>query len=355
MESVLFDLVEGLNRQGIATDIVCAHTGNKTVVETSAAGYTVTRVGTLGTLASTSLCPRMPDMLRGIARGYDLVHVHLPNPMANLAMLLSGFQGKVVLHWHSDIVKQRNLLKLYEPLQSWLLKRADAIIATSPPYAESSRYLAQWRNKVAIIPLGIDPSSLPVNEQLLTELRERHKRWKIVFALGRMTYYKGFQYLIEATRQLPDDIRVLIGGGGELKEQFEAQIGACGLTDRVQLLGKVPGADLGAYYALCDIYCLPSIARSEAFGVVMLEAMAFGKPVIATEIPGSGVPWVNQHGLSGLNIPVKDSRSLAQAITKLATDDNLRTTLGASARDHLKNKFLAQKMTGDLIDLYRKI
>lgn len=355
MESVLFDLVKGLNNQGIATDVICAHTTNTSSVERTRGGYSVTRVASFGMVASTSICPGMVPMLRKIANRYDLIHIHLPNPMANLAMLFGGFKGKVVLHWHSDIVKQRHLLKLYEPLQSWILDRADAIVATSPAYAESSPYLATWRSKVSIIPIGIDPSSLPVDEQRLAELREAHMGRKIVFALGRMTYYKGFQYLIDAARNLPKDIRILIGGSGELKEQFALQIRSSGLEDRIQLLGKVPASDLGAYYALCDIFCLPSIARSEAFGVVMLEAMSLGKPVIATDIPGSGVPWVNQHGLSGLNIPVKDSDSLARTIANLAEDSNLQTKLGAGARRHFEANFGAAKMTGQLIDLYRQI
>ncbi len=355
MESVLFDLVEGLNCQGIATDVICAHTTNRSIVEQARGGYTVTRVAAHGTVASTSICPGMVPMLREIANGYDLIHIHLPNPMANLAMLFGGFKGKVVLHWHSDIVKQRHLLKLYEPLQSWILDRADAIVATSPAYAESSPYLARRRGKVSIIPIGIDQSSLPVNEQRLSELREAHTGRKIVFSLGRMTYYKGFQYLIDAARNLPKDIRILIGGGGELKEQFALQIRSRGLEDQVQLLGKVPASDLGAYYALCDIFCLPSIARSEAFGVVMLEAMSFGKPVVATNIPGSGVPWVNQDGLSGLNIPPADSPALAKSIARLAEDDALRMSLGTSAHRHFCSKFHANRMTGDMIDLYRKI
>lgn len=355
MESVLFDLVEGLNGSGISTDILCANTENETVVETATAGYTVIRVGALGTLASTSLCPPMLPILRDIACRYDLIHVHLPNPMANLAMLFSGFKGRVVIHWHSDIVKQRHLLKLYEPIQSWLLKRADVIIATSPPYAEYSPHLARWRDKVVIIPIGINRSSLPINEQLLATLREEHRGRQTVFALGRMTYYKGFRYLIEAAHNLSDDIRVLIGGSGELEDQFVAQIKAAGLNDRVQLLGRVSNADLGAYYALCDMFCLPSILRSEAFGVVMLEAMAFGKPIIATDIPGSGVPWVNRHGVSGLNVPAADSFALAQAITLLASDDNLRVTLGAGAERQFHDQFRAERMTEAVVAKYQQL
>jgi len=297
----------------------------------------------------------MLPLLRQIADRYDLMHVHLPNPMANLAVLLSGFKGRVVLHWHSDIVKQRRAIKFYEPLQSWLLRRADSIITTSSVYADSSRYLADWRHKVVPIPIGIDPLALAVDSEMLERLRSRYRGRRIVFALGRLTYYKGFRYLVDAAIHLPDGVTVLIGGSGELAGVLQEQASQKGLAGRVEMLGDIPARDLGAYYALCDVFCLPSIARSEAFGVVMLEAMAFGKPVVATEIPGSGVPWVNQHDVSGLNVPVEDSVALAAAIRTLIENEHLRSTLGTGARSRFERHFRAPQMIESTIDAYEAL
>ncbi len=355
MESVVFELTEGLNRAGIQTDVMCAHSGARTSTHRAPAGYEITRVGSWGTVASSSICPRMVPLLRQIADRYELMHVHLPNPMVNLAVLLSGFKGRVVLHWHSDIVKQRRAMKFYEPLQFWLLRRADSIISTSSAYADSSRYLADWRHKVVPIPIGIDPSALAVDPEALERLRNKYRGRRIVFALGRLTYYKGFRYLIDAAAHLPDNVAVLIGGSGELAGVLQEQARRKGLAGRVEMLGNIPARDLGAYYALCDVFCLPSIARSEAFGVVMLEAMAFSKPVVATEIPGSGVPWVNQHGVSGLNVPIENSVALAAAIRTLIENEHLRSTLGTGARGRLERHFCAPRMIGSTIDAYEAL
>ena len=355
MESVLFDLVEGLNQSGVCADVLCANRSALGVEEYLPGGYTVTRSSTVATVASTSVCPGMPASLRRLAPNYDVIHVHLPNPMANLALLFAGYRGKVVLHWHSDIVKQRLLQRLYAPLLRWLLGRADAIIATSPPYAESSPDLLRWRHKVSVVPIGINEQSLTVDHQFLEQERARYKAKKVVFALGRMTYYKGFKYLIDAARHLPDDVMVLIGGGGELAEDMGRRIERFDLAGKVKLLGKIPVQHLGAYYALCDLFCLPSIARSEAFGVVLLEAMSFGKPIVATNIPGSGVSWVTKHEESGLNVPIEDSLALAQAINKLVANDLLRKSLGAAARKRFEAQFVAHSMVAATAKVYQEL
>lgn len=355
IETVTCDLSEGLNAIGIRSDVICSDIAPPVAVEKMEDSCNVMRMPTWFTAASTPISPAMVVRLRRIVHRYDIVHVHMPNPMAGLALLASGFGGKVVLHWHSDVVKQKNLMKLYLPLQNWLMRRADAIIATSPLYIDSSPFLSQWRNKVRVIPLGINESHLKADSRILDSLRSRYAGRRIVFSLGRMTYYKGFKYLVNAALHMPDDVVVIIGGSGELSGDLQAQVTSLGLSGKVEISGKVPTAELGAYYALADVFCLPSIARSEAFGIVLLEAMACGKPLVACDIPGSGVSWVNRNGYSGLNISPEDDKKLATAIMLLLDDKELREKFGLQARKRFEDYFTADHMVRGTRKLYDEL
>ena len=319
----------------------------------------VARVASWGQVASTSMTPSLIPWLWRRQREQQVVHVHLPNPMANLALWLTRPRAKVVVHWHSDIVKQKNLLKLYAPLQDWLLRRADAIIATSPPYAESSPWLQAHREKVHFVPLcvrDVDTQSDSIQRRAAAAaLRAKYPGKRIVFALGRMTYYKGFDLLIDAAATLGDNVVVLIGGGGELLDTLRAKVAHSGLSDRVHLLGRIADADLPSYYEACDLFCLPSLMRSEAFGLVMLEAMSLARPVVATNIVGSGVPWVNVHGDTGLNAEPGDVSSLATAIRQVLDDPALGQRLGEGGRRRYEAQFTIDKMTEALTRVYAAI
>ena len=275
--------------------------------------------------------------------------------MANLAVFLTRPKAKIILHWHSDIIRQKKLLKLYAPLQTWLLKKADKIVITTPTYVEGSSTLKKYKDKITCIPIGIDNKELTVNETKLNELKKEYKGKKIVFYLGRLVYYKGIEYLIEASKSLPDDTIILIAGIGELKDKLQKQIHSYNLEDKVKLLGKIPFEELGAYYQLCDIFCLPSTERSEAFGVVQIEAMAFGKPVISTSIKGSGVDWVNLNNVSGIIVPPKDANKLAEAIIELLTDEKKYQQLSIGAKKRYEEEFTKEKMVEKFRNLYLEI
>ena len=259
------------------------------------------------------------------------------------------------MHWHSDIIKQKSLLILYSPLQSWLLKRADKIVITTPTYLEESNTLKKYKNKITCIPIGIDSQELSIDRNTLNVLKNKYQGNKIVFSLGRLVYYKGFEYLIDAARFLPNDIIILIAGIGELKEKLQDQIFNHNLQNKVKLLGKIPFEELGAYYELCDIFCLPSTERSEAFGVVQIEAMAFEKPIISTSIKGSGVDWVNLNNISGIIVPPKNSKKLAEAITELLTNENKYQQLSIGAKKRYEDVFTKDKMVDSFKSLYLEI
>ncbi len=355
IESVAFELTEGMNRRGYATDVLCAHTEVRGRTDRASNGYSVTRAGSLGRLLSTSMSPALLLHARRLVQGYDIVHVQVPDPMANLALWFARPRGKLVVHWHSDIVNQRRALKLYAPLQRWMLERANTIIATSPPYADSSPWLRPWLDKVAIIPNGISANPMRDSGEQAKAVRRRFDGRRIVFSLGRMTYYKGFDVLIEAAARLPHDAVVVVGGGGELLETHRRKAAERGVSEKIHFVGRIADGDLPAYYQAASVFCLPSTVRTEAFGVVLLEAMSMGKPLVTANIPGSGVPWVNQHGRTGLTVPVGDDRSLAAALAHILRDDMLARTFGQAAHARFLEHFTADTMVASTLDLYRRL
>jgi len=353
IESVAWELTEGLNRAGVRTDVLCAAQTPRTVIEHREVGYSVTRAAQWGTWMSTSMAPTMAICLYGLARDHDIVHVHMPDPMAAAAVWMVRPRASLVVHWHSDVIRQRLALKAYEPLQNWLLARADAIIATSRPYAQASVALQRWQHKVAVIPIGISDNSSRACSERVAAIRQRFGRRHLVFALGRMTYYKGFDVLIEAAAALPEDCVVAIGGQGELLDHYRIQVNRRGLAGKVHLLGHINDDELASHFEACDVFCMPSTVRAEAYGVAMVEAMVMGRPIVASDIPGSGVPWVNVHGHTGYNVPVRQPGALAAALTQLLLDDELRAGMGAASRQRYLDEFGAPRMTGRMLELYR--
>ena len=355
IETVAWELAEGLNRAGVATGVLCAHQHPRTVRETAPAGYGIVRACQWGTLLSTSIAPAMASHLLRTRHDHEVIHLHMPNPMAAAALWLARPRARLVVHWHSDVVRQRRAMALYRPLERWVLQRADAIIATSPPYAHHSPALQPWQHKVVVTPIGITDRAAQVDPALRDRIRQAHAGRRIVFALGRMVYYKGFEVLIEAAAALPNDCVVLIGGEGDLRAAKQALIEARGLQDKVHLLGHIAPAELPSHYAACDVFCMPSTVRAEAYGVSMVEAMVMGKPIVATDIPASGVPWVNHHGVTGFNVPPRNPLALARRLRQLLRDTALRERLGAGARQRYQQQFTAELMTQRIQALYHRL
>jgi len=351
METFMFDLTEELSRK-IKCDVLCSNSKNKTLVE-KRDNYIVTRAASLGRILSTSLSPAMIYQLKMIGNNYDVIHMHLPDPMAALAFFLVRPKSKLVLHWQSDIVRQKFLLKIYEPLQYWLLKRADRIIATSPKYATDSIYLDKYKNKCVIISLGINPNKLTADNEKVAATKNKYRDKPIILFVGRLIYYKGIEYLVEAMRDV--DGYLLIIGGGPLKDKIRDLIEKLALTKKVFLLGRIEDDDLGSYYKACDLLCLPSIHKSEAYGLVQLEAMNFGKPVVSTIIKGSGVDWVNQSDITGLTVEPKNPKALAGALNKIIQDPGRGKILGQNGKTRFEREFNIKITAARINNLYREI
>lgn len=350
VEKVMYDLMNGLSEKGVHCDMLCAADGKK--------GYTLflnqyarlIACPSWTKLAATMIAPAMIVRLRRICDEYDIIHVHHPDPMACLALFCSGYKGRVILHWHSDIEKQKLLLRLYRPLQNWLLRRADRIVGTTPVYLKASPCLAEVQEKTICLPIGVDPMS-PLPEAV-KRIQDRYSGKKIVFSLGRLVHYKGFKYLVEAARYLDDSYVVLIGGMGLLKEELENEIRAWGVQTKVKLLGRVSDEELPAYYGACKVFCLSSVQKTEAFGIVQIEAMSCGKPIVATRIPHSGVAWVNAHGESGLNVEPGNAKALAEAIHSLTDDEEMYQLYARRAANRYQSLFTKERMIENCLKIY---
>lgn len=356
IQMVMYNLTEVLNKvENVESDVLCSNTSYNYTEERKNT-YKIYRTKSLGIYFSTSISPQMIFKLREIIHDYDIIHIHLPDPMANLALFLTPIKNKkIIVHWHSDILKQKYILKLYQPLQSWLLRRADKIIVTSPKYAEGSISLQAFREKCIVVPIGIDQKRLKATASKVKYIRDTYKNKKIIFSLGRLVYYKGFQYLIESAKYMSDNFIVLIAGSGPLESELQQSIEKHKLNTHVFLLGSVKDEDLGNYYAACDLFVLPSIEKSEAFGIVQIEAMSYAKPVVATNIPGSGVAWVNQDKYSGLNVSCKNPKALAEACHTILDDIKIYDDYGKKAHVRFLSLFQDTKMGESMIDIYKKI
>lgn len=350
VEKVAYDLMMGLSSRNDHCDLLCATVSGKGRTRQMNPHAKLIECHSWGKTAATMIAPSMITTFRRICCNYDIVHVHHPDPMAAVTLWLSGYKGKVVLHWHSDILKQRILLKLYRPLQDWLLRRADLIIGTSPVYLKESPFLKHVQDKTICLPIGV--SAIVPDEAAVEKLGQRYGGKKIVFSLGRLVPYKGFTHLIDAARYLSNDYVVLIGGTGTLRKKLEKKIRRLGLENKVMLLGRIPKNELPAYFGASKVFCLPSVQKTEAFGIVQIEAMSCGKPVVATRIPHSGVAWVNQHGVSGLNVTPGNARELAQAIQHIADDDAVYEQYAVSAKNRYHDLFTKERMIDNSLRIY---
>lgn len=311
-------------------------------------GVRVLRLPTVVTLASTPFCPSLP---REISKSKpDIVHLHLPNPAAVLALWLSRYKGPVIVSHHSDIIRQRFLRRLIEPLQHWIMRRSAAVCVASPEYLESSEELTRHRSKCQVLPYGIPVRDLTLAQRSNSEeIRRRYKR-PLVLSVGRMVYYKGFEYLVRSMTSIDADL--LLVGEGPLRSELEGLSRDLHVADRVHFLGEVP--DVEPYYEACDVFVLASVARSEAFGMVQLEAMLREKPVVNTRL-GTGVNFVSPDGVTGVTVRPADPDALAEAINRLLNDQDLRRRMGGAARTRVISEFSDVRMATKMLELYRSV
>jgi rhamnosyl/mannosyltransferase len=331
--------------------VLASHTQPRTVRET-VDGVRVVRVARFGEIASTPISPGLMWSLRRTHA--DIVHVHLPNPVAEAAYLLARPPGKLVVAYHSDIVRQKRLFKIHRGMNETFLSRADRIIAAAPQNVEYSPVLGRFRDRITVIPYGVEADDFlltPERERRVKELRERFGP-RLVFFIGRHVYYKGIEYLIRAMQNV--NAHLVIGSDGPLTPELEELTRTLGLSSRVTFAGRIPDEDLASYYHACDVFCLPSVARSEAFGIVQLEAMACGAPVVSSRLT-TGVVYVNLDGVTGLTVPPADPPALADALNRLLRDESLRKKLGEQGRQRVRREFTHDINARRVLEVYDQL
>lgn len=314
--------------------------------------------GRWGQLSYAPLSPAFPWQLQRCIRQHrpDLLHIHVPNTSAFAALLVPAARRLPwVVHWHADIpldsasTTLRLAYPFYRPWERALLARADAVIATSAAYRDASTALRPFLDKVEVIPLALEEADPPPSAPELWPGPGRR-----LLAVGRLSHYKGFEVLLDALAALPGFVLLLIGAG-EREAALRERIRALGLETRVRMAGQVDQATLEQAYAQAEIFCLPSLDRAEAFGMVLLEAMRAGLPCVASAIPGSGVGEVVAAGHSGLLVPPNDAVALAAALRRLDQDEPLRSAFGRSGQARWHDNYRPAAVNAQVEALYRRL
>jgi rhamnosyl/mannosyltransferase len=309
-------------------------------------GVKVIKAGRLFTAASMPLSLAQPWHLRRTQP--DIVHIHSPYPLGEAANWLLSSGRATVISYQSDIVRQKAWLRLYGPFLKRILKRADGIITSTPRYIETSPWLQPIRDRCVVIPNGIDVTRFAPPEPKAAPAEP----FKLLF-VGRLRYYKGLDTLLEAMPHIPNT-HLTIVGVGEMADTLQALTHSLSLGDRVTFAGEVADAELPAYYHQADLFVLPANARSEAYGIVLIEAMAAGLPCVTTEL-GTGTSWIVQDGLTGLVVPPKEATQLAQAINQVRLNPTLCRQFGQASLARATATFSQEVMLQKIMQLYENL
>jgi glycosyltransferase involved in cell wall biosynthesis len=359
METIVTALSEGLSaKPGVSVEALVCNGERSFFRETRERnGVKVTYLPRWGSIASLPVSPSFPFALARTSG--DILHVHEPFPLVDLSLgifprIRRRFR-RIVVTYQSDIIRQQWALKFYRPFIRHFLSLADCILVSSPALVDNSEFLPAYRDRCEIVPLGLDLNwtrdrSTRTGE--VQRIRQMHGTPLILF-VGRLVYYKGLQYLIDAMAGVPHANLVIIGSG-PLRGDLERQSRALGCADRISILPHVDAQTLHAYYEASDVFVLPSTERSEAYGLVQIEAMASAKPVVSTEIQ-TGTTFVNKDGETGFAVPPRDPAALARAINRLLADDALRLRLGHQAEERALREFTVERMIDRTFAVYGRL
>lgn len=357
VERVVQQIAEGLKDRTDMKVLVCNE--NKETITEMVNGVEVRRAGSFAMLGNMPLSIRFFGELRRMAQDCDVLHFHMPFPVGDLAGLLSGYKGKIVVWWHSDVVRQKKMMLLYRPFMEQFLKRADVIIVATQGHIDGSTYLKPYAEKCVIIPFGVDPALekkadawVLSKADTATEKQETNRPVRFLF-VGRLVYYKGCKILLEAFQKVKNAELIMVGDGA-MKEELLELTASYGMTERVHFLGSATDEMLEENFANCDVFVLPSIVKSEAFGLVQIEAMAYEKPVINTNLP-SGVPHVSLHGQTGLTVEPEDVQGLADAMNWMVEHPEERIEMGRKGRQRVKEEYQMSKMLDRLLKVYQEL
>jgi len=351
VEKIVQQIAEGLNgKNELNIEVLCCQPFGRGEFE-EVNGVKIYRASSLGMLWGMPLSFDFFKLFKRIFQTVDIIDLHYPFPLATLAYFIFKPKIKLIIHYHSDIVRQKVLEFLIRPIIFYTLKRADKIIVSNQNVLKNSFYLKSFQQKCEIIPFGVDLDNF--RRRARKEIKKiREKYGKFILFVGRLSYYKGVEYLIDAMKDI--ESKLVIIGDGPTKKRLELKIKNLKIENKIYFLSAQEEKDLINYYRACEVLVLPSIFKSEAFGLVLIEVMACGKPVISTEL-GTGTSFVNKDGITGFVVSPRDSRSLSNAIRKIITNDKMTKKFGENALNRAKEEFSLDKMLKKTIFVYQNI
>jgi glycosyltransferase involved in cell wall biosynthesis len=350
IEQVIRQLCVGTGRLGV-TNTVLSLSRRPDLRPFEFEGHRVHRVTQDFEVASNAVSFRAIGALARMAADADVVHYHFPWPFMDLAHFLARVNKPTVLTYHSDIVRQKLLLRLYQPLKQRFLHGVDTIVATSPNYLASSAVLERYRDKTRMITYGLDKTTYPAPEPARLAQWRAALGPKFFLFVGVLRYYKGLHILLDAVAGT--DYPVVIVGAGPVEQELKARAARLGLRN-VRFVGALDEADKAALLTLCYAVAFPSHLRSEAFGISLLEGAMYGKPMISSEI-GTGTSYINIHDDTGLVVPPSDPQALRAALRTLWDQPELAAAMGRRAEARYRELFSSERMAGNYLALYREL
>lgn len=350
VEQVIRQMCVGTGRLGV-TNQVLSLSRDADLAPFAFEGHEVHRAPLNFEVASNAVSIQSIGMLARMARAADVVHYHFPWPFMDLAHFMARVDKPTVVTYHSDIVRQKALLRLYQPLKHRFLADVDTIVATSPNYLASSAVLDRYRDKTRVITFGLDKESYPEPDQARLEAWRARVGPKFFLFVGVLRYYKGLHILLDAVAGT--GYPVVIVGAGPIEDELKAHAQRLGLKN-VMFVGAVDDLDKAALLKLSYAAAFPSHLRSEAFGISLLEGAMYGKPMISSEI-GTGTTYINVHGETGLVVPPSDHEALRAAMKTLWDNPEMAAAMGRRAEERYWRLFTSAQMAQSYADLYEEL
>ncbi len=350
IEQVIHQLALGASQSGIEVDVLSL-SSDKQIKSIEFNGYWTHRAHLDFQLASTGFSLSVIRQFSRLAKKADVIHYHFPWPFMDVVHFVTGVKKPTIVTYHSDIIRQKELLFIYRPLMNRFLGSVDRIVATSPNYRATSQVMVRYSDKTSVIPIGLDKATYPKPSQ------DRMKYWserlggKFFLFIGVIRYYKGLHILLSASKGT--DYPIVIVGAGPIEQQLKIEVTRLGL-ERVHFLGFLPDEDKVALLTLCYSVVFPSHLRSEAFGISLLEGAMYGKPLISSEI-GTGTTFINIANETGLVVPPSDPIALREAMQYLWQHPEQAAIMGKKAQERYWRLFTAERMVNSYVDLYKEL
>lgn len=338
------------------TAVVCFNEGFRDKTE-CVDGVKVYRVGAWVNISRQALSLTYFSVLWKAIKEFrpDVIHFHWANPFpAAVLLTMIPKDVKLVVHWHMDIIKQAKIYPLIKPVETKLLKRANIILVTSPNYRDGSLPLIPFKEKVRVVQSAMDESKFCIShddKDKISKLQKKYDGMPIVFFIGRHIQYKGLSYLIQAEKYVKSDCVFVIAGGGPLTGILKKEC----RSNRVKFVGRISDHELKYYHYAASVFAFPSITKNEAFGVALAEAMYCKTPAVTFTIEGSGVNWVNLNGVTGIEVPNRDSKAFAEAIDILLSNKELAMKYAEAAHKRVVENFTIPKMMEKMNEVYEEL